>query len=103
MIRHTIQGFAVLMSESGIGNYVIVDLAKTADDAVVPDGLPHGIADIVGAEKTAIEFMADEADDDNHAGDAYQEIVEACQKHADVIRGTITLVVDGEVETTSIR
>lgn len=102
MIKHTIQGFAVLMSEGGLGNYVIVDLAKTATDALVPDGLPHGVGDIVGTEKTAIEFMVDEADDDNHAGDAYRQIVQACQKHADVMQGTITLVVDGEVETTSI-
>jgi len=102
MIKHTIQGFAMLMSGSGIGNYVIVDLAKATPDAIVPDNLPHGVSEIVGVEKTAIEFMVDEADDDDHAGAAYREIVQACQRHADTVRGTITLIVGEEAEATSI-
>lgn len=102
MIEHTIQSFAILMSESGVGNYVIVDLTKTDPEAIVPDDLPHGVSKFVGTEKTAIEFMVDEADDDNHAGDAYRGIIQACESHASTIRGIITLVVDGEVEATSI-
>ena len=99
MITQTIQSFAITMSDGGLGAYVIVDLARTVPDAIVPKDLPHGIGAMVDGEKTAIEFMAGEDD----AGDAYREIVAACMTHTDVMHGTISLIEDGEVEMTAIK
>lgn len=101
MITHTIQSFAVTLSDAGYGSYVIVDLAKATPDAVIPAGLPHGVGDIVGGERTAIEFPAD--DDMAYVGaNAYREIVDACRSHQGVLRGSIALIEGGEVESTSI-
>lgn len=98
MITQTIQSFAITLSDAGYGGYVIVDLAKATPDAVVPAGLPHRVGDMVGGERTAIEFMADEDD----AANAYREIVETCRSHQGVLRGSIALIEGGEVESTSI-
>lgn len=98
MITQTIQSFAITLSDAGYGSYVIIDLARATPDAAVPASLPHGVSDMVGAEKTAIEFMAD----DDMAANAYREIVEACRSHQDMLRGSIALIEDGEVETTLI-
>lgn len=102
MITQTIQSLAVTMSDSGYGNYVIVDLERTVPEAGDLPVLPHGIADLVGSEKTAIEFPVDVYQDDAHARNAYGEIVEACRAHVGILRGSVTLIEEGELETTTI-
>ena len=100
MLTQTIQSFAVTLSSAGYGDYVIIDLTKVAIDAVVPENLPHGIAAMVGGEKTALEFHQD--DDHDYAHKAYDEIVEACRDHQGRVRGTITLIENGDVEATAV-
>lgn len=102
MITQTIQSLAVTLSDGGYSNFVIVDLTKATTDGPVPQDLPHGVTRLINAEKTAIEFKIDEDDDESHARDAYQEIINACVAHAGLLSGSITLVEDGEVETTTI-
>tara|TARA_B100000929_G_scaffold65886_1_gene50240 strand:- start:8028 stop:8339 length:312 start_codon:yes stop_codon:yes gene_type:complete len=102
MNTQTIQSLAITMSEAGYGNYVIIDLEKARPEETGPGDLPHGTDELVGKEKTAIEFPVDENDDDAHARTAYREIVEACRTHDGILRGSVTLIEDGEVETATI-
>lgn len=96
MITQTIQSFAVTLSEAGYGNYVIVALMAAGPDAAIPTGLPHGLDAIIGGERTALEFPVDE----DAARDAYRSIVKACRAAEGLLRSSVVLIEDGEVEET---
>jgi len=102
MATQTIQSLAVIMSDAGYNDYVIVDLVKTSPESVIPHNLPHGVATLVDTEKTAIEFDRPEDEDEAGARQAYEKIIKACTAYAAIMRGSITLVEEGEVETTTI-
>ncbi len=94
----TIKDLALLLSEGGMGDYVIVDLKRTTPDAEIPGDLPHGVSDLVDDGPRALEFE----DGFDEGSEAYKEITEACLEHSNVLTGTIVLAVEGEEEEIEI-
>lgn len=94
----TIQDLAVLLSEGGIANYVIMKVKRSYEGDTTTFDLPEGVEALIDGEAQAIEYES--GDDD--AREAYISIREELGKYAGLVEGSIVLIEDGMIEQTTI-